>query len=101
MLRANLPGISDVEGTTVPEGLPPVVDAHVHIFPANIFSAIWKWFDENAWKNRYRLTSSEVLDHLLSRGVCHVVALQYAHKPGISKLLNSVLSLQVNPCGFV
>jgi len=88
MLRPNLPAIDDEEGVTVPEELPIVVDAHVHIFPNNIFSAIWQWFDENAWPIRYRLTSSRVLEHLLSRGVRHVVALQYAHKPSISRMLN-------------
>lgn len=88
MLRPNLPAINDKEDMAVPEGLPIVVDAHVHIFPSNIFSAIWQWFDENAWPIRYRLTTSRVLDYLLSRGVNHVIALQYAHKTGISKMLN-------------
>jgi hypothetical protein len=88
MLKPNLPGIDDEEGETIPEGLPLVVDAHVHIFPGDIFSAIWAWFDKNAWPIRYRLSGSRVLAYLLSRGVGHVVALQYAHKPGISRTLN-------------
>ncbi len=88
MLRPNLPAIDDKEDVSVPEGLPLVVDAHVHIFPSNIFSAIWEWFDENAWPIRYRFTTSRLLDYLLSRGVCHVIALQYAHKTGISRMLN-------------
>jgi len=91
MLRSNLPRIDDEEGENVPEGLPVVVDAHVHIvhiFPSNIFSAIWTWFDENAWPVRYRLSTSQVFEYLLSSGVSHVIALQYAHKPGISRMLN-------------
>ncbi len=88
MLRPNLPAINDKEDVAVPAGLPLVVDAHVHIFPSNIFSAIWQWFDENAWPIRYRFTTSGVLDYLLSRGVSHVIALQYAHKTGISRMLN-------------
>ena len=88
MLRPNLPAIDDKEGANVPEGLPAVVDAHVHIFPSNIFSSIWQWFDENAWSIRYRMSTTRVLNHLLSRGVSHVIALQYAHKPGISRMLN-------------
>ncbi|MBE9505087.1 MAG: amidohydrolase, partial [Proteobacteria bacterium] len=64
MLSSNLKGVDDKEGENVPEGLPVVVDAHVHIFPSNIFSAIWTWFDENAWPIRYRLTTSRVLGHL-------------------------------------
>jgi predicted TIM-barrel fold metal-dependent hydrolase len=88
MLKPNLPGIDDEEGERVPQGLPPVVDSHVHIFPENIFSSIWAWFDENAWPIRYRLSSADVLAYLLSHGVSHVIALQYAHKPGISRMLN-------------
>jgi len=88
MLKPKLPGIDDEEGERVPQGLPPVVDAHVHIFPGNVFSAIWAWFDENAWPIRYRFSSSGALAYLLSRGVRHVVALQYAHKPGIARMLN-------------
>jgi hypothetical protein len=33
-----------------------------------------------------------VLGYLLSRGVGHVVALQYAHKPGISRMLNRFMA---------
>jgi len=91
MLRPNLPSINDSEGATVPDTFPFVVDAHVHIFPHNIFSSIWQWFDENAWPVRYQLSTSGVLDYLLSRGVGHIVALQYAHKPGISRKLNTYM----------
>jgi hypothetical protein len=45
MLKPNMPSIRDEEGATVPNGLPPVVDAHVHVFPHDIFAAIWDWFD--------------------------------------------------------
>ena len=88
MLKPNLPSIDDREGEYVPEGLPTVVDAHVHIFPDNVFAAIWSWFDENAWSIRYRMSTSSVIDYLLSRGVSHIIALQYAHKPGMSRMLN-------------
>ncbi len=92
MLRADLPGIEDEEGRSVPAGLPPVVDAHVHVFPGSVFSAVWSWFDEHAWPIRYRMRTSDVLNHLLSRGVRHVIALQYAHKPGISRMLNRYMA---------
>jgi len=65
-----------------------VVDAHVHIFPHDIFSAIWQWFDKNAWRIRYQLTTSKIFDFMLSHGIAHVIALQYAHKPGLSEKLN-------------
>ncbi len=91
MLRPNLPSINDSEGATVPDTFPFVVDAHVHIFPHDIFSSIWQWFDDNAWPVRYRFSTSNVLDYLLSRGVGHIIALQYAHKPGISRKLNTYM----------
>jgi uncharacterized protein len=92
MLRPNLPSINDEEGAAIPEGLPMVVDAHVHVFPRDIFSAIWQWFDENAWRIRYQLTTSQVFDFMLSHGITHVIALQYAHKPGISEELNQYMA---------
>jgi len=45
MLEMNMQSFNDKEGSTVPVGLSPVIDAHVHIFPHSIFSAIRKWFD--------------------------------------------------------
>jgi predicted TIM-barrel fold metal-dependent hydrolase len=92
MLRPNLPSYNDREGERVPEGLPAVVDGHVHLFPPDIFAALWTWFDENGWPIRYRLPASDVLEYLLSRGVGHVVALQYAHRPGISRMLNRFMA---------
>lgn len=87
-----MPSLNDKEGSKLPEGFPPVIDAHVHIFPRSIFSAIRKWFDQNAWHIRYRMTSSQIFDFLLSRGVKHIIALQYAHKPGIAGQLNKYMS---------
>ena len=94
MLKPNLPSINDMEGSTVPAGLPEVVDAHVHIFPHDIFSAIWQWFDKHAWHIRYQLRTSQIFDFLLSRGITHIVALQYAHKPGIAGKLNRYMAMK-------
>lgn len=91
MLTSKMPSINDQEGARVPDGLPPVVDAHVHVFPRNIFSAVWQWFDEHAWPIRYQLNTSRLFEYLLSRGINHVIALQYAHKPGIAGMLNKYM----------
>lgn len=88
MLKPTLPYLDEPEGATLPVGLPQVIDAHVHIFPDWVFSAVHKWFDSHAWKIRYRLKSEEIIRFLLNRGVSHIVALQYAHKPGIARQLN-------------
>ena len=37
-----------INNTDIPAGFPAEIDAHVHIFPRSIFSAIWGWYDENA-----------------------------------------------------
>ena len=86
-----MPSFNDQEGIQVPAELPPVIDAHVHIFPRGIFSAVRSWFDEHAWHIRYQLRSFEIFDFLLSRGVKHIIALQYAHKPGMSRKLNTYM----------
>lgn len=92
MLKPNMPSINDMEDARVPPGLPAIIDAHVHIFPQRFFTAVWKWFDQNGWHIRYQLTSSEVLAFLLSHGIQHIIAFQYAHKPGIADELNKYMA---------
>ena len=94
MLRPNMPFSQDQEGQSVPSDLPPIIDAHVHIFPRKIFTSIWKWFDVHAWHIRYQMNSTRILEFLLSHGIKHVIALQYAHKPEIARQLNSYMSEQ-------
>ena len=86
--------LDDSEGERLAAALPPVVDAHVHVFPDRLFAAVQRWFADNyGWPIRYRLTCSRaVVDFLLGRGVGHVVALQYAHKPGIARGLNQYMA---------
>ncbi|AKJ01080.1 hypothetical protein ATI61_114211 [Archangium gephyra] len=87
-----LPALNDEEGPRLPEGLPPVVDAHVHLFPDGVFEAIWRWFDRYGWPIRYKLHTPQVVSFLLSRGVHRVVALHYAHKPGMARFLNAYVA---------
>jgi predicted TIM-barrel fold metal-dependent hydrolase len=87
-----LPALNDEEGPRLPEGLPPVVDAHVHLFPDGVFEAVWRWFDQYGWPIRYKLHTPQVVSFLLSRGVHRVVALHYAHKPGMARFLNSYVA---------
>src|SRR5512137_2626452 len=69
-------------------GRHPVIDAHVHVFPPPVFEALWRWFDENAWSIRYRLTVPEIVHFLRDHGVARGVALQYPHRPGMARELN-------------
>ncbi len=92
MLRPKMPSFTDREGDQIPDQMPPVIDAHVHIFPGTIFSAVREWFDQNAWHIRYQMRSSQIFDFLLAHGVRHIIALQYAHKPGIAAQLNHYMT---------
>lgn len=87
-----LPGLDDQEGDRVLDHLPPVVDAHVHIFPDFLFDAVWGWFDQFGWPVRYRLYTEALIEFLLRHGIRHVVALQYAHKPGMATELNRYMA---------
>lgn len=68
------------------------MDAHVHVFPDPIFKAVWEWFGTYGWPIRYQMTSENLVQYLLSRGISHVVALQYAHKSGIARGLNQYMA---------
>ena len=92
MLFKSMPGLDDSEEDRVPVSVTRVTDGHVHVFPDQILKAIRKWFDAHAWPIRYLLTAQETLDFLFSRGVDRIAALQYAHKPGIARELNSFLA---------
>jgi predicted TIM-barrel fold metal-dependent hydrolase len=92
MLNAPLPLINEPEGQYVPVRLPFVVDAHVHLFPNNLFVPIRQWFEKFGWPIRYRLSSAEIIEFLFSHGIDHIVALHYAHKPGIARQLNSYMA---------
>jgi len=92
MLATPLPSVDDLEGERVPSGLPPIVDAHVHVFPDGLFDAIWGWFDTHGWPVRYRRPATELVEFLHSHGVGHIIALHYAHKPGVARELNRHLA---------
>jgi hypothetical protein len=84
-----LPRLDDPEGPRVPDGLPPVIDAHVHVFPEELFSAIWHWFDHHGWPIRYRMGAEDIIAFLQKRGLAHLVVCAYAHKPGVARSLNA------------
>jgi predicted TIM-barrel fold metal-dependent hydrolase len=90
-LNLPFPAVGDEEDDFVPSDLRGIVDAHVHVFPGPVFKALWEWFEKFAWPIRYKGTTSELLKYLLKRGIDHIVALQYAHKPGIARDLNQYM----------
>jgi len=90
--RAPVSALGDEEGERLPTSLPEVIDAHVHLFPDPVFEALWRWFETHAWPVRYKLYAKEVVTFLLSRGVAKIVALHYAHRPGMSRVLNHFMA---------
>jgi predicted TIM-barrel fold metal-dependent hydrolase len=95
LLAMPLPGLGDAEGDAVPAAAVAsgeVIDAHVHLFPDRLFAAIWRWFDRHGWPIRYPLRADEVIEFLRARGVGRMVALHYAHKPGMARGLNSFMA---------
>ena len=91
-LSERLPGLDDEEGAALPEGIPDVVDSHVHLFPPAIFERIWLWFERYGWPIRYQLQARETLQFLFDRGVKQVVALHYSHKPGLARDMNRFMA---------
>jgi predicted TIM-barrel fold metal-dependent hydrolase len=84
--------LDDPEGARLAPDLPQVIDAHVHLFPDPLFEAIWRWFDAHGWPIRYKLKTPAVIAYLLDRGVAHLIALHYSHKPGIARGLNAYMA---------
>jgi hypothetical protein len=87
-----LPAANDAEGERLPAALPEVIDAHVHLFPDRVFDAIHRWFEAYGWPIRYPFHTPEVLSFLFTRGVSRVIALAYAHKPGMARALNAYMA---------
>jgi hypothetical protein len=76
MLTPSLPAVSDPKDDALPSGLPPVIDAHVHLFPDKLFAAVHQWFDTFGWPIRHWFGSEEILSFLFDRGVSYIVGLQ-------------------------
>jgi len=62
------------------------------VFPEAVFKAVRNWFDAHAWRIRYQDVSENLIQFLLDKGIFHVIALQYAHKPGIARGLNDYMA---------
>jgi len=92
LLNAPLPTVGDSEGAYIPDSLPMVVDAHVHLFPDFLFTPVWQWFEKFGWPIRYQLSAENIIEFLISHGIGHLIALQYAHKAGLARELNAFLA---------
>ncbi len=89
-----LPCEWEKEGESLPGEIDFLIDCHVHLFPDKLFQAIWRWFDRYGWEIRYKISYTQIIEFLKSKGVANFTGLIYAHKSGISRDLNEFM-LQV------
>jgi uncharacterized protein len=67
-----------------------MIDFHVHLFPDNIFEAIWRML-----KKQYDITIlyeyyyRQCIEYLTARDIHYIVYSNYAHKKGIAQWLNN------------
>jgi predicted TIM-barrel fold metal-dependent hydrolase len=79
-----------VAGWLVEQGLPGIVDIHVHAMPDAIQQAVWRHFDtlSDPWPIAYRQPLDVRLATLGRLGVVKFPTLAYAHRPGVAAWLN-------------
>jgi len=67
-----------------------IIDFHVHLFPDNLFDAIWAFFKKTyGMEVTYRLYASQCIEYLRNHNVGEIVYSNYAHKKGVAALLNN------------
>lgn len=66
-----------------------IIDFHVHLFPDELFNAIWNFFNREYGRPIvHQLYAKECIDYLRARGVETIVYSNYAHKEGVAGMLN-------------
>jgi uncharacterized protein len=63
-------------------------DAHVHLHPTRLATAINQWFARENWHAAHSFDPQAVVDTLSARGVDRFCFFTYAHKPGMARALN-------------
>lgn len=84
--------MSSVENlpTDFASGFPEkIIDFHVHLFPDDLFEAIWSYFQKQyGLEVVHKLYAPECIAYLRDRGVEAIVYSNYAHKKGVAQRLN-------------
>jgi predicted TIM-barrel fold metal-dependent hydrolase len=70
----------------------PIIDAHVHVFPPQLFKALKNWFKEHAWEFLKDGTAEEFIREQFDGGAAGLVLMPYAHRPGIARELNEFMA---------
>ncbi len=69
----------------------PIVDMHVHLFPPQMFEAVWNFFESHDWRV-HRQHVAQVANTLRDHGVVAAAALTYPHKKGVARFLNEFMA---------
>ena len=70
----------------------PVIDAHVHVFPPELFQAIKRWFEKNAWPFHTDGLAEDFIQAQFEAGAAGLTLLPYAHAPGLADMLNEFIA---------
>lgn len=73
----------------------PIIDSHVHLFPPGLDEAVRRWFDDHAWRFKYRGRGEDLISYLFQEGVSGAVLMSYSHRPGIAEGLNEFTASMV------
>jgi len=67
-----------------------LIDFHVHLFPDQLFDAIWKFFETvYQWPILYPFYYQQCIAYLRQNSVKQIVYSNYAHKKGVAAYLNN------------
>jgi len=66
----------------------PVIDAHVHVFPARLFEAVRAWFETHAWVFHDQGLVDDLIRRQFENGAAGLVLMAYAHRPGVAEMIN-------------
>jgi hypothetical protein len=71
------------------------IDSHVHLFPPEIFKAIWRFFERRddegkirGWPVEYKYPTEELISTLKKHNVQYFTTYNYAHKKGVAEYIN-------------
>ena len=67
-----------------------MIDFHVHLFPDNMFDAVWKTFNKlYGITILYKYYYKQCIEYLAAHNIHYIVYSNYAHKKGIAEWLNT------------
>ena len=69
----------------------PIIDIHCHLFPENMFAAIWDFFETRGWQV-HRQHIDQIAETFRQHHVRYGVGLSYPHKIGVAAYLNRFMA---------